>query len=445
MASRLAELGRLGVSGVRFEGPARVRGLDVLGKGHSGVVVLARAGGRARAAALKIRRLDSPRRSMLGEARLLGAANKAGVGPALAGASRNFLVMELAEGRTIGSWMAGGGPAGAAEARRAAKAVLEDCYRLDAAGLDHGELSRIHRHAVVGGGGRTAVVDFEGASAGRRASNVTSAAQGMFIGSGMAEAMGRLGARPEKGAAVRALRAYKSEGTRESFEGVLGALGLSPRGPPAPAERGAVARHLSGRDGRLAAVVGRVGEYRMRRARNRYESLVLAVIGQQLSGAAAGAAAARFRALYGGRFPRPGAVAATPEAALRGAGLSGMKAAAIAGLSARIESGALRLDALPRMPDEDVVGELSAVRGVGRWTAQMFLMFALGRLDVLPAGDLGLRRGIMLLRSAGRLPSEAEAEREAEAWRPYRSAATWYLWRWQAAEPGMLAGGLAGG
>lgn len=237
--SRLGEMGRLGITGVSFEGPTEIGGVRLLGRGHTGMVVLA-ARGRGRApAALKIRRTDSPRASMAREARLLAAANAAGAGPRLFGHTRNLLAMEHLDGTTIASWICGGG-VGAAEAKAAARMVLDDCYRLDERGLDHGELSNIARHVVVvvaaaaarrgrgGGGGIDArIVDFEGASEGRRASNVTSAAQSMFIGSAVARGMARAYKVPPRDEIIGALRAYKREGGRDGFARLLGLLGLS--------------------------------------------------------------------------------------------------------------------------------------------------------------------------------------------------------------------------
>lgn len=227
IAARLGEMKRLGVTGVSFEGPARIGGVRVLGKGHAGVVVLAALGRGRRAVALKVRRTDSPRASMALEARLLAAANAAGAGPRLVGHTRNLLAMEHIDGDAIERWLAGGG-AGAAGARRVARAVLEDCYRLDACGLDHGELSNIARHVLVAGGSRgpsACIVDFESSSMRRRASNVTSAAQSMFVGSAVAGAMAGV-CRAPRADVIGALREYKRGGGRERFEALLGVLGL---------------------------------------------------------------------------------------------------------------------------------------------------------------------------------------------------------------------------
>lgn len=187
-------------------------------------------------------------------------------------------------------------------------------------------------------------------------------------------------------------------------------------------------RHLRG-DARLAAVIDRVGTYGLRRIRNRYECLVGAIINQQLSGPSARAIMARFRALHASRFPRPSEVALARTSVLRRIGLSSMKISYIRDLSRQIASGEIRLARLSRMDDESVIASLVSVRGVGRWTAEMYLIFALGRPDVLPADDLGLRAGVQRLYSMRALPTRAQLVRRAEKWRPYRTIATWYIWK----------------
>lgn len=189
-----------------------------------------------------------------------------------------------------------------------------------------------------------------------------------------------------------------------------------------------VISHLC-RDERLAGVVREVGDYRIIQVRNRYRALVEAVIAQQLSGSAAGSISARFRGLYP-RFPRPRDVLETSDGALRDAGLSRMKILCIREISARMETGELRLRDIRRLPDEKVVAELTKIRGVGRWTAEMFLIFSLGRMDVLPVGDLGLRRGVETLYDIPD-PAAEDIIEIAEKWRPFRSVAVWYIWKGQ--------------
>ena len=189
LRARAGERESVGVTRVAFRGPVRIGALDILGKGHAGVVILGRRGGRT--VAVKIRRTDSQRRTLAGEARLLGRANRAGVGPGFIAGSRNFLVMEYLDGQKISDWIAGlGGRGAAGEAKATIAGVLRDCFRLDVSGIDHGELSMISKHVIVGK--KTTVVDFESSSTGRRVSNVTSATQGIYIGSGIAKRISRI-------------------------------------------------------------------------------------------------------------------------------------------------------------------------------------------------------------------------------------------------------------
>lgn len=187
-------------------------------------------------------------------------------------------------------------------------------------------------------------------------------------------------------------------------------------------------KHLN-KDKKLAKIIKEFGMYKIRVTRNKYKSLVEAIITQQLSGPAAKTISTRFKALYDVRFPTPAKVIDTPNAKLRKTGLSKTKVGYIKDLSKRIESKDLRLERLPRLSDEEIIDELTKVRGIGRWTAEMFLIFTLGRMDVLPVGDLGVKKGIMMLHSMSELPSEKYMIDIAEKWRPYRTVATWYLWK----------------
>ncbi|MEM4377439.1 MAG: DNA-3-methyladenine glycosylase [Candidatus Nitrosotenuis sp.] len=182
------------------------------------------------------------------------------------------------------------------------------------------------------------------------------------------------------------------------------------------------------KDAKLAKIIDAVGKYKINLVRDPYESLVEAIITQQLSGKAAESISKRFRKMYGG-FPKPREVVKTPHSKLRKVGLSDMKVTYIKDLSKKIESNDLRLDSLKDMNDEEVIEHLSQVKGIGRWTAEMFLIFSLGRLDVLPVGDLGLRKGVQKLYSLSELPQKDQIERLAEKWRPYRTVATWYIWK----------------
>jgi len=158
-----------------------------------------------------------------------------------------------------------------------------------------------------------------------------------------------------------------------------------------------------------------------------FRALVRAIISQQLSTRAAHTIATRFEALFD-RFPTPAQVAATPDPLLRSVGLSGQKIRYLKDLSRRIDEGSLPLQTLDRMSDEEVIEALTQVKGIGRWTAEMFLMFRLHRPDVLPVGDLGIVKAVQRAYGFRSVPSPKRLMRLGEAWRPYRSVACWYLW-----------------
>jgi len=183
------------------------------------------------------------------------------------------------------------------------------------------------------------------------------------------------------------------------------------------------------KDPKLARIIKVVGKYQITTTSNYFESLIEAIITQQLAGSAAKAISKRFRGLYGKRFPKPADVLKTSDSKLRKTGLSGMKVKYIKDLSKNIESKKLKLRSLSKLSDDEIVEQLTEVKGIGRWTAEMFLIFSLGRMDVLPVGDLGLKKGVQLLNSSAKLPTPDEIEELAEKWRPYRTVATWYLWK----------------
>lgn len=223
LKSRVNELRSLGVQGVSFEGPMVIGKQSVLGKGYTGIVVLAKMGSKR--VALKIRRTDSPRASMENEARLLKAANEADAGPKLVKSSRNFVVMEYLEGKKIFDWVRDlNGKGSASRLKQVIRKVLSDCYMLDTAGLDHGELSNITKHVIVGKS--ITIIDFESSSLERKVSNVTSATQAIFIGSGLAKIVRRIYSVPSKQKIIPVLRQYKEERTQASFEQILEVLGL---------------------------------------------------------------------------------------------------------------------------------------------------------------------------------------------------------------------------
>ena len=221
--SRMKELKGLGIEGVSFEGPMPIGKQCVLGKGYTGVVVLAKIGSKR--VALKIRRTDSPRASMEKETILLRAANKVGVGPKLIKSSKNFVIMEYLDGKKIFDWVKElKGKGSASKLKRVINKILSDCYSLDAAGLDHGELSNITKHVIVGRS--ITMIDFESSSLERKVSNVTSATQAIFIGSGLAKMVRQIYSVPPKQKIIPALRQYKKMQDQASFERVLGVLKL---------------------------------------------------------------------------------------------------------------------------------------------------------------------------------------------------------------------------
>ena len=189
--------------------------------------------------------------------------------------------------------------------------------------------------------------------------------------------------------------------------------------------------HLKKSDPRLAAVISRVGPCRFapRAEGTHFDALCRAVVYQQLSGKAAGTIHGRFLALYGGRPPLPGELLETPDTDLRDAGLSRQKLGYLKDLAERVESGDVALDRVESLDDDAVVAALTRVKGIGRWSAHMFLMFRLGRPDVLPDLDLGIQKGIQLALGLDALPAPREVLEAGEPWRPYRTIASWYLWR----------------
>ena len=175
--------------------------------------------------------------------------------------------------------------------------------------------------------------------------------------------------------------------------------------------------------------IGRCGMAERQRA-DHMSALIGAIVGQQLSTKAAATIYARFLALFpGSTVPDPGAIAALDDVTLRSVGLSGQKISYLRDLSARILDGRLRLDELDDLSDELVIERLTAVRGFGRWSAEMFLMFRLHRPDVLPVGDLGIVTAVKRLYGLRKPPTAKRLIALGEEWRPYRSVACWYLWQ----------------
>jgi DNA-3-methyladenine glycosylase II len=179
-----------------------------------------------------------------------------------------------------------------------------------------------------------------------------------------------------------------------------------------------------------------LGDPRAGRPNDHYGALVRSIVGQQLSTRSARAIYGRLVDRYGGRPPTPEEVLADDPDGLRvAAGLSHAKVRYLRSLAEHVVDGSLQLDRLDRLPDEEVAAELVAVRGIGLWSAQMFLMFHLQRPDIVASGDLGIRRAVMLHYGLDELPAPAVVEEIAERWRPYRTLACRFLWRSLAATP----------
>jgi len=199
---------------------------------------------------------------------------------------------------------------------------------------------------------------------------------------------------------------------------------------------------LSAADQTMAGLIARIGPMsvdRRRRGRPKgdaYGTLLRAVVGQQLSVKAAATIFDRVLALFGGKMPTAEQLLKADVQALRGAGLSGRKVEYLKDLAIHVLDGELEIDRLGELPDEEVIAQLVAVRGLGIWTAHMFLIFHLEREDVLPVGDLGIRNAIKTEYGMAELPTPSEMEAMAEAWRPHRTLACLYLWESYSSSPG---------
>ena len=215
-----------------------------------------------------------------------------------------------------------------------------------------------------------------------------------------------------------------------------------PASPDAAADAAGLA-HLRGVDPILAGVIDDVGGLpgiaERRRGRvpgDHLGTLMRAIVGQQVSVAAASAIWARLTDRFDGRTPTPVEIAEDdPEELRAAAGLSRAKLTYVRSLAEHVLDGSLQLDALDTLSDDEVMGELVAVKGIGEWSAQVFLVFQLGRPDVLVAGDLGIRRAVMIRYALESMPTPAEVARIGEPWRPYRTFASLFLWQSLSASP----------
>ncbi len=194
-------------------------------------------------------------------------------------------------------------------------------------------------------------------------------------------------------------------------------------------------RHLARRDPILKQLIAVVGPCTLTLNADRFGSLVRSIVAQQISTKAALAIHGRLCQAMPESLVTPAALLGLSDEMLRGAGLSANKQRSLRDLAEKVHTGVVPLDALHEMEDEAAIEHLLPVRGIGRWTAQMFLIFSLGRPDVLPVDDLGLRAGVRRHYELDEMPGRKELEALAEPWRPYRSIATWYFWRGLGAVP----------
>jgi DNA-3-methyladenine glycosylase II len=202
-----------------------------------------------------------------------------------------------------------------------------------------------------------------------------------------------------------------------------------PTSSPIPLRRAVT--HLKRADPKLAAVIERVGPCRftLRAEGTHFEAVARAIVYQQLSGKAAATIYGRFAALFDQTTPVPQPLLALPDEALRGVGLSRQKSTYLRDLATRAHTGAVPIDTLHELDDEAILTALTSIKGVGRWTAQMFLMFRLGRPDVLPDLDLGIQKAIHRAYRLRAHPVPKRVQEIGAKWAPYRSVAAWYLWR----------------
>jgi DNA-3-methyladenine glycosylase II len=189
-------------------------------------------------------------------------------------------------------------------------------------------------------------------------------------------------------------------------------------------------KYLSGVDPQLEVVINTVGKYSIRLRTDAFQSLVESIIYQQLAGSAANVIYTRFIKYYNNMMPTPMDIISTSDMELKSKiGLSSKKVQYLKDLATKIAERKLSLDLLTPLSDEEVINQLIQVKGIGRWTAEMFLIFCLGRPDVLPVTDLGIRKAMHNIYSLSELPKPAEMLAIAQPWRPHRTVATWYLWK----------------
>ncbi len=206
----------------------------------------------------------------------------------------------------------------------------------------------------------------------------------------------------------------------------MGDRRLSPQALPT---RRRILKHFRKRDPRMARVIEQFGSFQLKRNRNYFVVLCRSIVSQQISTAAAETIYRRFQELMEGHSPTPGRVAALQDERMRAAGLSWQKASYLKDLSHRFLDGTIRPHQLNYLGNEEIIERLTRVHGVGRWTAEMFLIFSLNRLDVLPVGDLGLRVAVQNIYGMKTRPDAQRVRAIGKKWSPYETIATWYGWR----------------
>lgn len=190
-----------------------------------------------------------------------------------------------------------------------------------------------------------------------------------------------------------------------------------------------ILQHFDEKDSVMADVIRQAGPFKLKRNRKYFQVLCKAIVGQQISVKAAESINHRFQNLFTGSRPTPKKVQSLPEEQLRGAGLSSQKAKYMKDLSAKFLDGTVRPRRMAYQDNEEIIRQLTGVYGIGRWTAEMFLIFSLSRLDVLPVGDLGLRAGVKQLYNMRTMPSPDRVRALGKKWQPFATVATWYTWR----------------
>ena len=190
-----------------------------------------------------------------------------------------------------------------------------------------------------------------------------------------------------------------------------------------------ILEHFDENDAVMAEVIRRMGPFKLKRNRNYFQVLCKAIVGQQISIKAAESIFHRFQGLFVNSRPTAEKVESIPEQKLRGVGLSTQKVKYLKDLSAKFLDGSVRPHRMAYQDNEEIIRQLTSVYGVGRWTAEMFLIFSLNRMDVLPVGDLGLRAGVQQLYNMRALPTPVKVRSVGKKWQPYQTVGTWYTWR----------------